>query len=408
VIAIPETREITGELGDQAPVAHGPAGTVETPDWPPLMLAEADTLLRSYPAARGAARLLTVSPRPFSAASVVETAGGAGTLQQVFVKRHSHAVRSREGLMEEHRVLQFMAGSEWTHGQQLVQAPLADATGETVRIEGGWIYEVHPVAPGVDLYREAHSWTPFQSVQHARAAGRAMAEMHRVLERYDGPPRMAQPLVTSWTIFAADDPETAMEAYLATRPALREYAEERRWRESMQELLLPWYAKLRGSLRHLKPLWTHNDFHASNLMWSADEPNAAVTAIVDFGLSDRTNAVHDLATAIERNTIEWLRMGDAEIVHFDHVDALLAGYEEVRPLNGLERRAIAAMLPLVHCEFALSETDYYLAVLKDRTKAYLGYEGYFLGHAAWFREGEGAELLGHSERWAEHAGKAHA
>ena len=55
----------------------------------------------------------------------------------------------------------------------------------------------------------------------------------------------------------------------------------------------------------LAPLWTHNDWHASNLLWSSREPHAEVASILDFGLSDRTSAVYDLATAIERNTIPW-------------------------------------------------------------------------------------------------------
>ncbi len=337
---------------------------------------------------------------------MVETAGHPG--RQLFVKRHACAVRSREGLLEEHRLLKHLATVLGNSGSLQGNAPLADEDGETVRVDsagsagtaGCWIYEVHPVAPGVDLYREAHSWTPFQSVDHAHAAGRALATLHLALESYSAPPRQSQPLVTSWTIFAANDPMAAMEEYLATRPALRAYAEERSWRDSMAELLLPWHEKLRPFLPHLKPLWTHNDLHASNLMWSSDNPDAQVTAIVDFGLADRTNAVHDLATAIERNAIEWLRIGRAEIVHLHHVDALLAGYESIKPLNATERQAVAAMLPLVHCEFALSETDYYLSVLNDRAKAFLGYEGYFLGHAAWFHSADGVQLLQHLERWA--------
>lgn len=388
-IAIPEIRQI----------AHGPAGALVEPDWPPLTLTEVDALLRRYPgpggAAGGALRLLMVSPRPFSAASVVETRQG-----QVFVKRHHQSVRSREGVLEEHRLMQYLAAACWTDGRKLVEAPLADADGETVQVKGEWTYEVHPVSLGVDLYREAHSWTPFESAEHARAAGRTLAAMHLAVAEYDAAARAEGPLVTSWTIFAHENPMAAMERYLGQRPLLLAYAEERHWPDSMQELLLPWHARLQAFLPHLKPLWTHNDFHASNLMWSVDGPDAEVTAIVDFGLSDRTNAVHDLATAIERNCIEWLRIGEAGIVHTDHVDALLAGYEEIRQLDAMEAQAVRAMLPLVHCEFALSETNYYLSVLKDRAKAFLGYEGYFLGHAAWFREAEGAALLRHLERWA--------
>jgi Ser/Thr protein kinase RdoA (MazF antagonist) len=112
--------------------------------------------------------------------------------------------------------------------------------------------------------------------------------------------------------------------------------------------------------------------------------------------------VHDLATAIERNIVEWLRMDehDADIVHLDHLDALLAGYEELRPLSYEEAWALVTMLPLAHCEFALSETDYFLSILHSPEKAYLAYEGYFLAHAQWFQEGQGRRLLEQLERWA--------
>lgn len=366
------------------------------PDWPPLRLDEADAVLRLYPQAGAALRLMTVSPRPFSAASLVETPHGP-----VFVKRHHRAVRTPAGLAEEHRLLQYLAdGSRWPAGEAQVQAPLQAADGKTVHSRGDWVYEVHPLAAGADLYREAHSWTPFLFTGHAHAAGQALAALHLAVAGFAAPPRATQQLVTSWTIFSGDDPLHAMEAYLASRPALRAYAEQRRWRQSMRELLLPWHASLRPWLGRLQPLWTHNDFHASNLMWSGSGPESRVTAIVDFGLADKTTAVHDLATAIERNGIEWLRMGSAGIVHLDQIDALLAGYESLRPLDPQERRALAALLPLVHAEFSLAETEYYLAVLHDPAKAALGYEGYFLGHAAWFREGEGAHLLQHLEHWA--------
>jgi len=50
-------------------------------------------------------------------------------------------------------------------------------------------------------------------------------------------------------------------------------------------------------LSSLDPLWTHNDFHASNLFWSDTSPNARATSVIDFGLADRTNVVYDIAQA---------------------------------------------------------------------------------------------------------------
>lgn len=342
----------------------------------------------------GATRLVAFSPRPFSAASVVETHRG-----RVFVKRHSLSVRDREGLLEEHRFLNHLAQA----GCELVQPVIADRDSETAIVAGDWTYEVHPVARGVDVYEQAMSWTPFHCAEHARAAGRALSKLHGVARGYGAPARKTQQLVTSFTIFASDSPMEGMERYLGDRPLLREYAEKRDWRRSFDDLLMPLYDKLAPWLGHLRPLWTHNDFHASNLTWSDGSESAHVCGIIDFGLADRTNTVHDLATAIERNVIEWLRMAEpgADIVHLDQLDALLAGYDELAPLSYEEACALAAMLPLVHCEFALSETDYFLSILHSPEKAYLAYEGYFLAHAQWFESAQGQRLLEHLERWAE-------
>jgi Ser/Thr protein kinase RdoA (MazF antagonist) len=365
-------------------------------------LTETDKLLRRYPEAGGAQRLLSISPRPFSAASVVATPKG-----NVFVKRHHRSIRDREGLLEEHRFIAHLTAAQWDDGLPLVPSVLADADGKTVVVDGEWTYEVHRVARGVDLYEQALSWTPFLSSEHAHAAGRAMAKLHRAAMGYEAPARRSGMLVTSFCIFAGgvpnDDPVSRMEAFLGVRPQLRAYAEKRDWRASFDALFLPLYGALSPWLPYLSPLWTHNDFHASNLMWTNESEDAQVAAIIDFGLADRTNAIHDLATAIERNVVEWLRVSEtgAEIVHLDHLDALLAGYEELRQLSYEEARALVAMLPLVHCEFALSETDYFLSVLQDEAKAWLAYEGYFVAHAEWFQSEQGRALMERMERWAE-------
>ena len=405
--------------------AHGLQGSLEEADWPPLTLPEVDSLLRRYPQAGGAERLLSRSPRPFSAASVV-----AAPMGKVFVKRHHRSIRDREGLLEEHLLISHLAAvmedeasgarAETALAPSLVRAALVDQDGETAVAEGEWTYEVHPLARGVDVYEMALSWTPFLSIAHARAAGRAMARLHRAAASYQRQARKTQQLVTSFTIFAGHDledlsgsynsddgPFRRMNAYLNRRPMLREYAEERDWRRSFDELFMPLYRDLDPWLVSLRPLWTHNDFHASNLTWTLSgggvHEDAEVAGIIDFGLADRTNAVHDLATAIERNVVEWLRMAEPEahLIHLDQLDALLAGYEELSALSYEEARALVAMLPLVHCEFALSETDYFLSILNSREKAYLAYEGYFVAHARWYGSGQGRILLEHMRRWAE-------
>ena len=135
-------------------------------------------------------------------------------------------------------------------------------------------------------------------------------------------------------------------------------------------------------------------------------------AVIDFGLADRTNAVHDLAQAIERSIVGWLALVEEPLhpervpVHFDHLHALLDGYESVRPLTHEEAAALAPMTALCHAEFALSETDYFLSVLHSEEKACMACEGYLIAHARWFR-GAGSKLLDALRAWAAVHGQVH-
>lgn len=369
--------------------AHGMDGTLVKPDWPPLTLAEVRTLLCEFPGLGEPIEILSVSPRPFSAAGVVGTRGG-----RVFIKRHHRLVRDREGLLEEHRFLEHLRANGAS-----VPRVLASASGETVIEAGDWTYEVHEVPAGIDLYADAHSWTPFRSVAHSHSAGQALARLHLAAQGFSAPARMPRPLVASFAIFADRDPQSAMHRYLAARPALDRDAAVRDACVDAIEVLAPFHAELSPNLPALAPLWTHNDLHASNLLWSDATESSQARAIIDFGLADRTNAVHDLAHAIERNIVEWLALtGNPESfagvsVHLDAMHALLDGYESIRPLSREEAAALAPMAALCHAEFALSEADYFLGALHSPSQARLAVPDYLVGHARWFVSPSGAKLL---------------
>jgi len=377
--------------------AHGLDGQLVKPDWAPLTMRAVRDLLRQFPECDEPVEILSTSPRPFSAASVVQTQGG-----RVFIKRHHRTVRNLEGLREEHRFLAHLLA----YGASVPRV-LPNASGETAIEYNEWTFEVHEVPEGVDLYGDAISWTPFRSTHHAHSAGQMLARMHCASEGFNAPPRKPRPLVASFTIFAERDAQAQMNRYLATRLALAENSIVRNCCNEVLELLSPFHAELRPLLPALKPLWTHNDLHASNLLWSDSGDNARATTIIDFGLADRTNAVHDLAHAIERNIVEWLvlvqnpALPERVPIHLDHFEALMAGYESVRPLSNDEAAALAPMTALCHAEFALSEADYFLGILHSEEKARMAYDGWLVNHARWFREPAGNKLLDGIRRWAD-------
>jgi Ser/Thr protein kinase RdoA (MazF antagonist) len=319
------------------PSTHGLDGTLVTPDWPPLALAEVRALLEHFPDCAEPFEILTVSPRPFSAASVVSTKN-----RRVFVKRHHRSVRDVEGLLEEHRFVAHLHD----HGAPVPRV-LGAASGETAIKLGEWTYEVHEAPECVDLYDDALSWTPFCTEAQAHSAGRALARLHLASQGYAAPRRKLRQLVAGFSIFAGADPGAEMQRYLAARPALAMSAAVRVHSKQALQLLAPFHAALLPLLPALPSMWTHNDLHASNLLWSGDGPDAQAAAIIDFGLADRTNAVHDLAHAIERNIVEWLALAEDPAhpedvpLHLDHLHAMLAGYESVRPLSEEEAAALA-------------------------------------------------------------------
>lgn len=369
-------------------------GTLVEADWPSLTLAELRPLLAQFPTLGEPIRIVSTSPRPFSAAGVVVTRNA-----RIFIKRNHSAVRDREGLLEEHRFL----GHLLSRGAPVPRV-LASAAGETAISMGDWTYEIHEIPAGIDIYEDAISWTPFRSAPHARSAGQALARLHLAAQDFSAPPRKPRPLVASFTIFAAKDPAAEMARYLAARSSLANHLAVHSCAEQALELLAPFHAELTPLLPSLAPLWTHNDLHASNLFWSDPSSDARATAVIDFGLADRTNAVHDIAHAIERNIVEWLTLvqiaKQPPTVHLDHLYAFLEGYESARPLSSEEAAALAPMTALCHAEFALSEADYFLGVLQSEEKARMAYDGWLVGHARWFR-GKGKKLLDDLRQWAD-------
>ncbi|MCM6777105.1 phosphotransferase [Nocardia sp. CDC159] len=324
-------------------------------DWPPLTLAEVD----------GAVEIEWRSPRPLSSTARLRLADG----RRVVVKRMALALRDAAALAEEHafadhlrsRGVPIPAVRSWTRAE--------------------FAYEMHDLGVGADRYRGVFSWTPYLSLAHAASAGRMLARLHRAAEGFDAPARPPRPL----TAALCTDPIATVATYAAARPAVADFLAERSWRD---ELAWPPI-----DLGDLAPLWTHNDWHGTNLLWSGDE----ITAVFDFGLANRTTAVFDLAVAIERFAVDWLalRDGGPARVHAEQLAAFLRAYLETRPLTPAECRALPRLFPLAHIAYELSEIDYFLAVppRPNRDNAELAYREYLVGHLHWVRTAAGRDFL---------------
>jgi Ser/Thr protein kinase RdoA (MazF antagonist) len=387
-------------------LVHGMGKELVEPGWPPLTGDEVSAVLTRYgvpaghgPAASGMGHAATPgtgtvvawsSPRPMSAAGLVRT--GTGT---AFVKRHHVRVRSATQLAAEHAFAAHLGA----HGLPVPEVWRTPA-GRTTVARGDFVYEVHEAAAGIDLYRDAMSWTPFASTGHARAAGAALARLHEVAAGFRRPARPQAVLISSCCVITAADPLAEVEAIARRRPGLARYLGARDWRGDLTRDHLPAIRRAAPLLAALEPQWGHGDWHPSNLTWSSARPAAEVVAVFDFGLANRTYAVHDLAVALERSTIAWLDLaesGRAE-VNIGAVDALLDGYQTVRPLSPAEAAVLPEVLPVVHLEYALSEVEYFADVVASPGLADLAYDTYLIGHTRWFAGPDGAALLDHLRR----------
>ncbi len=377
-------------------LVHGMGQALVEAHWPRFTDDEVGAVLRHFDRIEGVDTsrgplVLWRSPRPMSAAVLVHFAH-----RTVFVKRHHVAVRSPERLRVEHELSSYLR----SRGQSL-PAVLRSTNGDTVVQGGDFIYEVHERTTGADLYRDVPSWYPFTSLDHARAAGRALARFHQAAREFALPPCAPGVLTTSTAIVASVDPLAELGRLITARPGLARAVSNRTLREDFTRYHLPAIEKAAPLLRALKSQWGHGDWHASNLTWRSTRSNATVAGVLDLGLSNRTFAVHDLAVALERSTVDWLDLaGTGTVADFGAVDALLDGYEEVQPLEEHEWAALVAVLPVVHLEYALSEVEYFSEVVRSPANADLAYDGYFIGHSKWFEEAAGLLLLEHLRRRA--------
>ncbi len=294
----------------------------------------------------------------------------------VVVKRMPVALRDDDALAEEHAFMDHLRA-------QGMPIPAVWS-----RTSGEFSYEFQRPGAGADAYRSAFSWSPYRSRAHAEAAGRMLARMHRAARGYDAPARPTRPLLAA----LCTDPVAAIEQHAAARPAVAEFLSERDWRADLGA------APRAVEASDLEPLWTHNDWHGTNLLWSGDE----ITSVFDFGLANRTAAVFDLAVAIERFAVDWIALRDSGSaqIHAEQLAAFLRGYREVRPLTSRERVILPEIFPLAHVRYELSEIDYFLSVLPEsnRDNAEIAYRSYLMGHLHWAESSGGhafLELLGH-------------
>ncbi|WP_446224801.1 phosphotransferase enzyme family protein [Nocardia sp. IBHARD005] len=352
-------------MADEQVFGMGDAPLTE-PTWPALTEDEIARAVAATWSGSAPSSIEWRGARPLSSTVGVRSDDG----ERLVVKRMPLRLRDGVALAEEHRFMVHLR--ERGIPVPEVRATVGDGAPD------GFIYEVHRVGSGHDRYRADFSWTPYRDIGDARAAGAMLARLHRAAADFDAPARPARPLLATMH----SDVVTAFEWHIAHRPSVARLLGERDWRAEVPELT--------ADLTGVAPQWTHGDWHGTNLLWK----DHAVTSVIDFGLADRTTAVFDLATAVERTAIDWvsLRDGGPANIREDQITALIQGYRSVRPPSTAEQNLLPDLLPLVHIGYELSEIDYFLTIANDQRNAEIAYQDWLLGHLRWYETADGRDL----------------
>ncbi|WP_374667556.1 phosphotransferase enzyme family protein [Acinetobacter sp.] len=371
-------------MAQTANLGHGMGENPETKDWLDISSHDLCQLQQLYPQLSGQQTILWRSPRPFSAALLLQV-----DAQVYFVKRSSRLFRRVQDLQQEHQLIRYL------DAQGIAVPQILHAHDGATAVElGEWSYEVHEKAHGVDPYANQISWKPFFYAEHAAKAGKKLAELHLAAKYYPVTQgRGAKQLISNQDLLESENIHLAILQRIQNSPALSAYFADKVLDSVWLNQLATVHEKIKRTIQQAPKIWTHNDFHASNLLWSDSSDAAEISMVIDFGLADRCSAIYDLAVAIERNFIDWLALEQGPDLYID--EAGLAAFVQAYIAQAGFSSALE-MLPelikIVHSDFALSELEYFVGITQNFKHADAAYYDWMIAHTAWFFQPQGQQF----------------
>ena len=379
---------ITPNLG------HGMGSDWENKDWVHITVPELHHLQPYYPCLQGSVQILWCSPRPFSSAVLVEVmqalaSTGQTNFHSYCIKRSHRSFRRAQDILQEHAVLQHLASKNIP-----VATLISSNCGQTALELGDWTYEVYEKAAGFDLYVDQQSWTPFFYTEHAAKVGSLLAKLHTAMQDFpELHGRSTRYLVSNQQLLESESIVTAIQQRIDNSPELSRYFADKNLDAVFLERIFQTHRKIKHVLQQATKIWTHNDLHASNLFWSTQSADANITAVIDFGLSDRNSALYDLAITIERNFIDWLALEHTSQINVDEagLSAFLQAYcAEIHPQQDFS--ILPELLKIVHLDFAFSELEYFVGITQNLKHADAAYYDWIVGHVNWFFTEQGQQF----------------
>lgn len=349
-------------------------------NWPPLCNEDLYKVLANFGLIPSTKAISWHSDRPFSSAGIITLSNK----QQVFVKRHDYRLRPADTLIDEHHFINHLAAQ----GLPVCQPLYNQLYNSSISIERDGVFEVFPLLKGQDLYHNTRSWEAYHTARHAEASGEMLAHLHQASHSYHQTTRTPCLLTSAMEPLLHDDLATGLRCWVLSQPGLTAHLPNT-WLNDLLPLIIPFHDRFRALRNYIIPLWGHGDWHGSNVTWHNDN----ICSIFDFGMSNLSCAEFDLAVAIERSFIRWLAPSSRHPVSFEQLERFLQGYNRKSSRAPARYALIAALLPLCHITFALSEIAYYGYLLDDPKTAEFVYHSYLLGHARWFHRPTGQSLL---------------
>lgn len=375
-------------------LGHGMGTTLEDKDWAHISLVELTTLQRFYFSLKGDINIVWRSPRPFSSAAIIDVVPenelNPYTTASYFIKRSHRSFRTAKDILQEHAVIQHLASKAIP-----VSVLMSSDEGKTALEIGDWTYEVHKKAQGFDLYAEQQSWTAFFYPEHAAKAGGLLAKLHVAMLNFsEQHNRSAHYLVSNQKLLQSENIVDAIQSRIETSPELSQYFQNKVFDQAFLDRITSSHQQIKKTLQQATPIWTHNDLHASNLLWSEQSASAEISTVFDFGLADRNSAVYDLAIAIERNFIDWLSLENATEIAIDEAGLtafLKAYFSEIHVQEDFS--VLPELLKIVHLDFAFSELEYFVGITKNEKHADAAYYDWMIGHIDWFYGQQGQQFI---------------
>jgi homoserine kinase type II len=189
----------------------------------------------------------------------------------------------------------------------------------------GGLYSILNHRPAAIIHRVAGGVIPQPQPAHCSTTGEALAQMHLAGQNYDK--CRPNPRGLDWCIATVDmlDSVLTSDDRQLINATISDYAR------------FPTSDLPRGAI--------HADLFHDNVLFQAEGPGG----IIDFDYACNDSFVFDIAIMLN----DWGIGADGKFID-THIDAILEGYQSIRPLLDIERQALPLMLRAAALRFWLS------------------------------------------------------